>query len=200
MFCSSQVHLEVSQYGDYRVYDFGKWRNSYIVSDQEATNHLSYFPEAVASPNKFILIEEEKRILRFEPVFKKVLSIERKGIIYSDDEKRIRFIEAEEKKKESSYLLLFSMTSIFLMLLASLIYRKNDISSIAIILHFGAVLTAVLAIFAAAFISYVMVVLSFFVAMFIVATMFFESRAEKILLALYYLSMIAYFAVAFIGV
>jgi hypothetical protein len=197
IFCGAQVHLELNQYGEFRVGDFGRWENSHIFFEQEALEYLNRFPEAVANPGEFILTQEKAGISKLKPLFKKVVSVEKKGVVYNENEKMIRLAEKEEEREEKSYLIIFSVISIILMISANLIYIKNDVSSVAVVFHLLAAISAVLAIFVSVFVSIIALILSFLVATFVVASMFSKRKTEKIFFLLYYASMLAYFLVVF---
>ena len=119
--CSAQANLQTNKEGDYRQKHLGG-----ITAQPEALKYESKFPEAISKPGKKILVEKSEGILRLKPLFKKQTEIKECFIIYDSKTKNISYIRKPPlEKEEPSYLILLSVSPIFLMIISNILVRKD---------------------------------------------------------------------------
>jgi hypothetical protein len=124
--CSAQINLQINKEGDYRENSKFEWFPSEIIADSLAIKYINRFAEAKANPGKNILVYESKKIIKLKPVFKKLVEIEKAFIVYNKQTKNIDYIKTKPiRQRESCYLILFSVISIFLMMAFNILSNKN---------------------------------------------------------------------------
>ena len=123
--CQAQT-VEKNDKGEYRVVpENSEWQPIGITAQGEAGNYPEYFSEAIANPGEPITIQEEKRVMRYRLVFKKLVKVERKQIVYDDSIGTISLVESEEQREEKSSLIIMFFLSIVSMITSNLLSRKK---------------------------------------------------------------------------
>jgi len=130
--CNAQVGLETNKAGAVRVRAINvpsvnnpqEWVPSEITASREAIRCRSKFSQAIANPGEKILGEKTEKTLRLKPIFKKVVEIKEYFIVYDGSKKTIDLIESSEKKECHSYLILFNIVSLLLMIISNISYKK----------------------------------------------------------------------------
>jgi hypothetical protein len=126
--CGAQIELECNSECKYRIKeDVQEWAPSEITAEPGAIKYIDNFSRAIQNPDIPILVDQSEKILKLKPIFKKLVEIEEYFIIYNSQTKNIDYIEvAPTKEEESSYLILFSIVSIFLMIISNILYKKGQ--------------------------------------------------------------------------
>jgi hypothetical protein len=146
--CSAQVELEGNKEGVYRIKEnTQEWAPSEITAEPEAVKYIDNFSQAISAPDIPILVGQSEKILKLKPVFKKLVEVEEHFIVYKEDGDSIGFFIKVKKREEPSYLILFSIASILLMVISNILFKKScDVATLAAAFTF-----AVTAAFVAAF-------------------------------------------------
>lgn len=134
--CSSQI-VQKNEKGDYRVIEQGNstWKNTDIKMEGNAHLFVDSFPSAIAHPGQPVVLWQKNKIIKFKPVFKKLVTIEGMALVYDDSQGVMSLIDLKENpREESSYLILFVLVPIFMMLLSNIFMKKDlrllrDVSS-----------------------------------------------------------------------
>lgn len=121
---SAQVPLERNWDGDYQVAK--TIDSSNVVAEEAALKYIEMFSWAVNSPGELISVERNERILKLKPVFKKLVEIEEFFIVYDSASEKISYLETKKEKEERSYLILFSIASLILMIISNIFYKKEE--------------------------------------------------------------------------
>jgi len=145
--CISQIELEYSQEGVYRIKEGSQeWASSKITAEPKAVKYIDRFPQAINNAGEPILVEKNAKTLKLKPVFKKLVEVEARFIAYNDFTKVISYFELKKIQEETYYLVLFSFLSIFLMMISNIFFKK-DYKLLAIIANAFSVLAAFMAFF-----------------------------------------------------
>ncbi len=124
--CSSQIKLEGDSEGNYRVKEETQdWTPSETTVESEAIKYIDSFSQAIQSPGTPILVEQGEKVTKLKLVFKKLVEIEQHFIVYRVDSDKIYYFVRMEKKEEPSYLILFSIVSIILMIISNILHNKG---------------------------------------------------------------------------
>jgi len=124
--CSAQIELEGNKEGIYRVKkDAQEWAPSGITAEPKAIEHINSFSQAINNPGTPILVEQSEKILKLKSVFKKLVEVKEHFIVYNDSTKTISYLKSKKVKENSSYLILFSIMLLTLMILSNILYKKN---------------------------------------------------------------------------
>ncbi|MDD3711322.1 MAG: hypothetical protein PHP37_01855 [Patescibacteria group bacterium] len=200
--CSAQAKLQVNKEGVYRVQaDSIEWVNAEITAHPEALRYDLKFSEAIANPGKEILGERSEKILRLKLPFKKQVEVKKYFIIYDSQTKNIGYLEATPvRKEEPSYLILFSIISILLMIISNILYKKGldgfaAFAAAAVVVAFAA--AAAVAAFAVA----VAATFAFAFAAFATFAFAFAAVAEKdykVFSVIFYILMAVHIALLFV--
>lgn len=119
--CSAQLSLQVNQEGEYRAKP-----ELEITAHPKALKYNLKFPEAILSPGEKILGERVEKFTKLKPWFKKQVEIREYFITYNSQTKYIDYIEAGLIKNEKPcYLILLSITSILLMIISNVLFKKG---------------------------------------------------------------------------
>ena len=158
--CSAQI-LEKSASGKYRI-STEKWESLSITIKPEAQKYNSCFAEAILNPDKKILVERSEKILKLKLLFKAKKEVKESFIIYNSSTKQISCVELKQQKEETSYLILFGIASLILMIISNALYKKSRTMSAVT----AAVVTffAVFAVAAAFAVAVTAAVVTFFAA------------------------------------
>ncbi len=152
--CNAQIKLESNKEGTYRVKEkTEEWIPSEITSDLEAIKYLDKFYQAIQNPGTAILVERNEKKLKLKLVFKKLVETEEQFIVYKEASNNIHFFTNVETKEESSYLILLSITSMFLMIISNALYKRRK-DGAAAAFAFAVFLIAASAAFVAAFTAF----------------------------------------------
>ncbi|MDD3711324.1 MAG: hypothetical protein PHP37_01865 [Patescibacteria group bacterium] len=144
--CSAQVELEGNKEGVYRVKeDTQEWAPSKITAEYEAIKYINKFSQAISSPDTPILAERSEEVLKLKLIFKKLVEVKERFIFYNSQTNNIDYIETlPAEREESSYLILFSIASILLMVVSNILFKMGKCGFAAL----TAALTALTAAFA----------------------------------------------------
>jgi|AntRauTorcE11897_2_1112592.scaffolds.fasta_scaffold53754_1 hypothetical protein len=150
--CSAQMILEKNKDGEYRLSAQSEiWKSMGITVETEAQYYIDLFDQAISNPGQEIIVEKKEEVVKLKPIFKKLVKITTKKIVYDDSSKTISFIEPKfSEKEEDSYLILFALASIVFMILSNILFKKNKIAAVAVAAAAAAVAAAAaFAVFAA---------------------------------------------------
>lgn len=134
--CSAQI-LEKSASGKYRI-STGKnekWESLNITVKPEAQKYNCCFAKAISSPNKKILVEKSEDFLKLKLLFKEKVEVKENFIVYNSKTKTINYLEFVTEKEESSYLILFSIASIILMIISNILFKRGDFKYVDLFLE-----------------------------------------------------------------
>ena len=224
--CNAQVELEVNKSGVYRAKQEAQdFVASNIVAEPEALKYIERFSEAISSPYSLILVEKSEKIIKMTGFFEVLKEVNEKAILFNSNENKVVFVEINEERKEKSFLLIFGLISITLMILSNILIRRKRnrvlltasfaVSTTLILSFFiTAVLVIVFASIAAfkstltfapvfAFASVFISVAAFvsIVIAFLSVIAFTESyRSYKGFVAIYYMLIAVYFIFMFLGI
>jgi hypothetical protein len=148
---SAQVKLEGNKEGVYRIdEDAQEWVPSKIAAEPEAIKYLDKFFQAISNPGEKILVEMSEKRLRLKLPFRREVEFKKSFIFYNTQTNNIEYAEDDPVlKEEPSYLILFSITSILLMVIFNILFKKGYLGVAAFAAAFAAA-AAALAVFAAA--------------------------------------------------
>ncbi len=125
--CSAQVELENNEKGDFRVKENNQdWKSSNISSEPKAMEYKEYFSQAISSPGKKILVKRSEKIIKLKLVFKELIGIKECFIVYDDSAKTIKYLESDEQKEKTSYLILLDIISLILMIIPHIILAFRE--------------------------------------------------------------------------
>jgi hypothetical protein len=192
--CSAQMILEKNKDGEYRLSAQSEiWKSMGITVETEAQYYIDLFDQAISNPGQEIIVEKKEEVVKLKPIFRKLVKITTKKIVYDDSSKTISFIEPKfSEKEEDSYLILFALASIVFMILSNILFKKIKIAAFAF--AFAAAAAAVFA-FAAAAVA-VFAVFAVFAAF---AAFAVESYKEYYISSIiYYILMVIYLLFLFI--
>ena len=131
--CSAQAKIQVNKEGVYKLKaDTLEWVDAEITAHPEALRYGLKISEAIQNPGEKILGERSEEILKLKPIFKKLVKVKEYFIVYNSQTKNIDYIEAAPiKREEPSYLILFSIASILLMVVSNILNKKEKDGFIA---------------------------------------------------------------------
>ena len=196
--CSAQVHLDRNQDGKFRrsIEAVEKWEKSEISADTLAMNYIDKFPQAISSPGERILAERSEKTLRLRSLFKKEVEFREYFILYNNQTNNIDCLEGDPvEKEEPSYLVLFSLTSILLMIISNILFKKghrgaSEIATIATAIAITAIAAAIAVI--AALVAAIAVIAAF------VAAITTKDKNYKVASIMFYIFMAIHIVVLFI--
>lgn len=202
--CSAQVKVLINKEGAYQIKpDSLEWVDPGFTASQEALSYSSSFNEAISNPGKKILVEDFTKILKLKLLFKKQVEINKSYIVYNNKTNNIDFIESAPKtEEEPSYLIIFSIVSIVLMLLSNIFNNKKVILAFAAV--FAAAFAAIFAsffaffVFAAVFAALVAIFAVFAAVFAALAIAFEEKKYYRIFSVIFYILMVISITLLFI--
>ena len=176
--CSAQMILEKNKDGEYRL-----------------SAQIDLFDQAISNPGQEIIVEKKEEVVKLKPIFKKLVKITTKKIVYDDSSKTISFIEPKfSEKEEDSYLILFALASIVFMILSNILFKKIKIAAFA----FAFAAFAFAAVFAA-FAAFAAAAVAVFAVFAAIAAFAVESYKEYYISSIiYYILMVIYLLFLFI--
>lgn len=144
--CGAQIKLQANKEGVYRLKtDSLEWVDSEITAQSEALRYVEKFTEAISKPQQRILVERSENILKLKFLFKAEMVCKESFIIYNNHTKNIDYVDGVPiKKEESSYLILFSVGTILLMVASNLLHEKKKGFSVIFAAFATACMTGVL--------------------------------------------------------
>jgi hypothetical protein len=125
--CSAQI-LEKSNQGEYRIVHEKEeiyWEKTNITFDKKSQRYIKHFFEAIQNPDSFIVVEESKKISRMTGVFKVLKEKKERGILFDSKENKVVFLEKKEEGEGKSFLLVFAIISIILMIISNIFSKKE---------------------------------------------------------------------------
>jgi hypothetical protein len=197
--CSAQVELEGNKEGVYRIKEnTQEWAPSEITAEPEAVKYIDNFSQAISAPDIPILVGQSEKILKLKPVFKKLVEVEEHFIVYKEDGDSIGFFIKVKKREEPSYLILFSIASILLMVISNILFKKScDVAAFAaFVAAFAAAFT--FAAFAAFVAAFTFAVTAAFAATFAAAFAAFADINYKVASIIFYILMVVHIILLFV--
>ena len=127
--CGAQANLQMNKEGIYRLKpDSPEWIDVEITAHPEALKYGLKFSEAISKPGERILGKRLISFLKLKFLFKQQVEIKEYFIVYNSQTKNIDYIETTPIKKEGpSYLILCSISSIFLMIILNIFKKEQGI-------------------------------------------------------------------------
>lgn len=193
--CSAQAKIQVNKEGVYKLKaDTLEWVDAEITAHPEALRYGLKISEAIQNPGEKILGERSEEILKLKPIFKKLVKVKEYFIVYNSQTKNIDYIEAAPiKREEPSYLILFSIASILLMVVSNILNKKEKDGFIADAFVAAVFVAAVFALVAAVFAPFAVFAATFafafaFAAAF-VAVVFDDDKHYKVASIVFYILM-----------
>jgi hypothetical protein len=199
--CSAQVELEGNKEGVYRIKEnTQEWAPSEITAEPEAVKYIDNFSQAISAPDIPILVGQSEKILKLKPVFKKLVEVEEHFIVYKEDGDSIGFFIKVKKREEPSYLILFSIASILLMVISNILFKKScDVATLAATFAVTAAFVAAFtfAAFAATFAFVFAAAFAFVAAVAFVAAAFADIN-YKVASIIFYILMVVHIILLFV--
>ncbi len=125
--CNSQI-VQKNEKGGYRVVEQGDlmWENTDIKMEGNAHLFVDSFSLAITHPGQPVVLWQKTRVIKFKPVFKKLLIVEGMALIYDDSKGILSLVDLEANpREENSYLIIFFLALIFMMLLSNIFINKD---------------------------------------------------------------------------
>lgn len=194
--------IEISEHGDYHIKDIEiEWGNVKIKVDPMTRPYKKFFIQAITNPNCVITVEKKEKIQRMVGLFKKMIDVEKKCIMYDTNENKIIFVSLKEKQEKRSFLLLPFLISLLFWALLQFFGKTDRVIVVFAVLFFIATLAAIInSFFYPFFVATIIMVLAFAIIIMAFWALIFANYPQyQKSVNVYYIFIILYFISVFIG-
>lgn len=124
----TRFKIEADQIGRYYLLEDSS-KETAITIDRNALDYIKKVGLAVERPGENIIVAEKQSLVRYAPVFKKIIHYDRQALNYNSETKNVSLRPLLAQKEHASYLLLYFLASFLVMIIADVLPNKYSLTS-----------------------------------------------------------------------